>query len=89
VVADLREVRNPDRAGASGLTPSQLLGSVLDELVETGVLPADRRPIAGLLAWSAVHGLAVLLTEGALRGLEEAQVQEIVRRLLDMVDQGL
>jgi AcrR family transcriptional regulator len=89
VVADLREVRNPDRAGASGLTPSQLLGSVLDELVETGVLPADRRPIAGLLAWSAVHGLGVLLTEGALRGLDEAQVQEIVRRLLDMVDQGL
>jgi AcrR family transcriptional regulator len=89
VATDLRDVANPDRAGASGLTPFQLLGMVLDELVETAVLPAERRPGAGFLAWSAVHGLAVLLTEGPLRGLDEAQVQDTVRRLLDMVDQGL
>jgi AcrR family transcriptional regulator len=89
VSTDLRGVTNPDRAGASGLTPFQLLGSVLDELVEAGVLPAERRPGAGFLAWAAVHGLAVLLTEGPLRGLAEAQVQDTVHRLLDMVDQGL
>jgi hypothetical protein len=45
-------------------------------------------PGAGFLASSAVHGLAVLLTEGPLRGLDEARVQETVR-LLDMVDQCL
>jgi AcrR family transcriptional regulator len=89
VATDLRDVANPARAGASGLTPFQLLGAVLDELVETGVLPEERRPGAGFLAWSAVHGLAVLLTEGPLRGLDEAQTQEVLRRLLDMVDQGL
>jgi AcrR family transcriptional regulator len=89
VATDLSDVANPDRAGASGLTPFQLLGSVLDELVNAGVLPTERRPGAGFLAWSAVHGLAVLVTEGPLRGLDEAQVQETVGRLLDMVDQGL
>ena len=89
VATDLRDVENPARAGASGLTPFQLLGAVLDELVETGALPAERRPNAGFLAWSAVHGLAVLLTEGPLRGLDEEQVQSVVRRLLDMVEQGL
>jgi AcrR family transcriptional regulator len=89
VSTDLRDVSNPDRAGATGLTPFQLLGAVLDELVETGALPAERRPNAGFLAWSAVHGLAVLLTEGPLRGLDEEQVRGLVRRLLDMVEQGL
>ncbi len=89
VSTDLRDVANPARAGASGLTPFQLLGAVLDDLVEAGVLPAERRPTTGFLAWSAVHGLAVLLTEGPLRSLDEPQVQELVRRLLDMVDQGL
>jgi AcrR family transcriptional regulator len=89
VATDLQGVTDLARAGASGLTPFQLLGSVLDELVDVGALPAERRPGAGFLAWSAVHGLAVLLTEGPLRGLDEAQVQETLRRLLDMVDQGL
>ena len=57
--------------------------------MEVGVLPVERGPSAGFLAWAAVHGLAVLVTEGPLRGLDEAQVQETVRRLLDMVDEGL
>jgi len=89
VATDLRDVTDPARAGASGLTPFQLLGSVLDELVGAGVLAAARRPGAGFVAWAAVHGLAVLLNEGALRGFDETQVQETVGRLLDMVDQGL
>jgi AcrR family transcriptional regulator len=89
VSADLRDAANPARAGDTGLTPLQLLGAVLDELVEAGVLPVERRPAAGFLAWSAVHGLAVLLTQGPLRGLDEAETEELVRRLLDMVDQGL
>jgi AcrR family transcriptional regulator len=89
VSTDLRDAANPARAGGGGLTPLQLLGAVLDELVEAGVLPAERRPGAGFLAWSAVHGLAVLLTQGPLRGLDEAQTQELIGRLLDMVDQGL
>ncbi len=86
---DLDNATNPARAGSSGLTPFQLLAAALDELVEAGVLPRERRPGAEFLAWSAVHGLAMLIIDGPLRGLEQDQTQDIGRRLLDMVELGL
>jgi AcrR family transcriptional regulator len=86
---DLERVDDPARAGASGQTPFQLLGAVLDELVAAGALPANRRPAAEFLAWSSVHGLAMLLIDGPLRALDEQQAHTIVERLLDMVEQGI
>ncbi|MCW2964841.1 MAG: hypothetical protein JWO17_2093 [Actinomycetia bacterium] len=86
---DLENVGDPARAGASGLSPFLLLGSVLDELVEAGALPKERRPGAEFLAWSSVHGLAMLLIDGPLRALNNKQTHAIIERLLDMVDQGL
>jgi AcrR family transcriptional regulator len=86
---DLAKVGDPARAGASGLSPLQLLGSVLDELVDTGVLPKKRRAGAEFLAWSSVHGLAMLLIEGPLRALDHKKRHAIVERLLDMVEHGL
>ncbi len=80
---------NAARAGHSGLTPFQLLAAALDGLVEAGVLPRDRRPGAEFLAWSAVHGLATLLIDGPLRAVDDEQAQEIGRRVVEMVDQGL
>jgi AcrR family transcriptional regulator len=86
---DLRNVNLPARAGNSGMTPLQLLSTTLDELVETSVLPKDRRPGWELLAWSAVHGLAVLIIDGPLRGLYRTQTQSFGQRLLDIVEKGL
>lgn len=86
---DLRNATNPARAGEGGLTPFQLLTAALDGLVEAGVLPLERRPGAEFLAWSAVHGLGMLLIDGPLRGLDDARAQDVGRRLLDMVEQGL
>jgi AcrR family transcriptional regulator len=86
---DLDNIGSPERAGASGLSPFQLLGSALDELVEAGVLPKERRPGAEFLAWSSVHGLAMLLIDGPLRALDKKKTHAIVERLLDMVEQGL
>ena len=86
---NLRGAASPDRAGMGGLTPFQLLGAALDELVEADVLPRERRPGAEFLAWSAVHGLAMLLIDGPLRGFEEAVAQDVGRRLVDMVERGL
>jgi AcrR family transcriptional regulator len=80
---------DPAMAGKSGLNPFQLLGAALDRLVAAGVLPARRRPGAEYLAWSAVHGLAMLVIEGPLHGLPHAQRRDIGRRLLDMVENGL
>jgi Tetracyclin repressor-like, C-terminal domain len=86
---NLRSAASPARAGKGGLTPFQLLGAALDELVEAGLLPRERRPDAEFLAWSAVHGLAMLLIEGPLRGLGDARAQDVGQGLIDMVERGL
>ncbi|WP_207956947.1 TetR/AcrR family transcriptional regulator [Rubrobacter tropicus] len=86
---NLRSAASPARAGEGGLTPFQLLGAALDELVEAGVLPPGRRTGAEFLAWSAVHGLAMLLIDGPLRGLDEATAHNAGQRLIDMVERGL
>jgi AcrR family transcriptional regulator len=79
----------PAMAGKSGLNPFQLLSTALDELVQAGLLPVEQRPDAEYLAWSAVHGLAMLVLEGPLRRLPRAQIRRIEQRLLTMVEQGL
>jgi AcrR family transcriptional regulator len=89
VSRDLAKIGDPARAGASGLSPFLLLASVLDELVDVGALPKERRPAAEFLAWSSVHGLSMLLIDGPLRALDKKKAHAIIERLLDMVEQGL
>jgi AcrR family transcriptional regulator len=80
----------PDaKGGASGLNPFELLGAALDRLVQAGAMPPERRPGAEFLAWSAVHGLALLIIDGPLRGLPVPQAEALGQRLLDMVEKGL
>jgi hypothetical protein len=81
--------RDPAKAGGSGLNPFQLLGAALDLLVQSGALPDERRPGAEYLAWSAVHGLALLLIDGPLKGIAPQQAFALGQRLLDMVEKGL
>ena len=69
--------------------PFQLLGAALDLLVRAGALPAARRPGAEYLAWSAVHGLAMLVIDGPLRRLTRRERDVVTRALLDMVEKGL
>ena len=78
-----------DKAGPGGLNPFELLGVALDRMVQAGVLAAERRPGAEYLAWSAVHGLGLLLVDGPLHGRGGTAVQALSERLLDMVEQGL
>jgi AcrR family transcriptional regulator len=80
---------NPERSGPSGLNPFELLGAALDKFVDTGLLPAERRPAAEFLAWSAVHGFAMLIIDGPLRPLPRADIDAIGTRILDMVEKGL
>lgn len=77
------------KAGPGGLNPFELLGSVLDRMVEAGVLNPSRRPGAEYLAWSAVHGLALLVIDGPLAHLPRKDTQVLAKRLLDMVEKGL
>lgn len=80
---------DPAKAGRSGLNPFQLLGAALDRLVEAGAIPPARRPGAEYLAWSAVHGMAMLVLDGPLRGIDRSAAEALGQRLLDMVERGL
>ncbi len=82
-------VADPDKAGPSGLNPFQLLGAALDRMVEAGVLRRKHRPGAEYIAWSAVHGLAMLILEGPLRSFTPEQAEAVGQRVLDMVEKGL
>lgn len=87
----LQEFAADDAAprGASGRDPFELLCDALDAMVVAGLLPAARRPGAEFMAWSAVHGMAFLMLDGPLRGLDEAGRRAFAERLVAMVEQGL
>lgn len=68
--------------------PYALLGRVLDDLVDVGFLATEARESADLTCWAAVHGLAVLTTDGALRGADEAKRSFALRQLLDTIDRS-
>jgi AcrR family transcriptional regulator len=75
--------------GRDEAAPYVLLGEVLDELVESGALsPADRLG-ADVVCWSAVHGLSVLLLDGALRDLTTEEREGVLQKLIATVEQGL
>lgn len=80
---------DPATAGQSGLNPFELLTAALDKLVQAGVMPPERRPGAEFLAWSAVHGLAMLVIDGPLGNVVGPQMAQVGQRLLDMVEKGL
>lgn len=89
VPADLERAHSPERAGSSGRTPFELVNAALDDFVSAGIMPAHRREHAEVLAWSAVHGLAGLVTEGPLRALPRQAVDALTQRVIDMVEAGL
>jgi AcrR family transcriptional regulator len=71
-------------------TPSFLmLSHALDELVELGAVPAQRRVHAEMFAWSGTHGLSMLLLDGPLRHLPADAQEAVVERTLDGIVSGL
>ena len=80
---------DPAKAGATGLNPFQLLAMALDRMVAADVLPKERRPGAEFLAWSTVHGFAMLVIDGPLHGFARAQIDALGQRAVAMVEQGL
>lgn len=80
---------DPARKGDSGRDPFELLGAALDKFVATGLLPPERRPAAEFLAWSAVHGFAMLVIDGPLHTLSRADTDAIGARVIAMVEKGL
>ena len=78
-----------DEGRSGDADPYALLARCVDDLVDVGVLPPQRRADAPAAAWASVHGLALLLTEGPLRRLPVDRRAAVVDRTLDMVQRGL
>jgi len=62
-----------------------ILVSVLDELVTSGAIAPEARPGAEYIAWSAVHGIATLLTSGPLRNLPAADQDTAIDKVINAV----
>lgn len=88
VPSDLERSTSKAKAGPSGRTPFELLTVAIDGLVASGLMPASRRPNAEFLAWSAVHGFALLVIDGPLRALPRDAVDATAQRIIDMVEAG-
>ena len=80
---------DPAMGGATGRNPFEHLSAALDDLVAAGALPAARRQGAEYLAWSTVHGMALLSIDGPLRGTPQPLLDGLGQRLLDMVERGI
>ncbi|GAA4807146.1 TetR/AcrR family transcriptional regulator [Nocardioides caeni] len=79
----------PDGMPEEDPGPYALLGTILDELVEVGWLDAEHRPGAEAGPWSAVHGLALLLIDGPLKGISEADRDRAIDQTLALTVRGL
>jgi AcrR family transcriptional regulator len=82
-------VEMAESGGDTGPNPFRILGGALDAMAEADVLPPERRPDAEFLAWSAVHGLAMLVLDGPLSGMDRPRIDALIPRLLEMVEKGL
>jgi AcrR family transcriptional regulator len=87
--ADLRRSQSEEGAGDSGRNPFQLLSDALDEMRDAALLDETARQGAEFVAWSAVHGLAILAISGPLRSMPAARLDDLTAKLVAMVDTGL
>jgi AcrR family transcriptional regulator len=81
--------QNPANTASMGLNPFQLLSLALDRMLESGLLTKKNRKDAEYLAWSTVHGLALLVLQGPLHKMPHQIVLALGERLVAMVERGL
>ena len=79
----------PDDGTRRDSTPLGQLRTVLDELVEAGVLHPQRRDGIEYPIWSAVHGLAVLTGQGPLRDVPDATRHHLEQLMRAFIEGGL
>jgi len=79
---DGEEAERPDN-------PFGMLGAVLDRLADVGYLAPHSRPMAELAAWSAAHGVAMMIIDGPLREMPKAEQDQVVDRVLTVLTHGL
>jgi AcrR family transcriptional regulator len=80
---------NPANTASMGLNAFQLLSLALDRMLAGGLLSKKVRQDAEYLAWSTVHGLALLVLEGPLHQMPREMVLALGDRLVVMVEREL
>lgn len=80
---------DPANTAAMGLNPFELLSLALNRMQESRLLSKKARQDAEYLAWSTVHGLALLALEGPLHEMPRELVLGLGERLVLMVERGL
>ena len=70
-------------------SPYAILTSAIDDVAATGGMPPERRPHAEEVAWTAVHGAAVLIGDDLLWLPDLDQRAAVIERVLDGVVHGL
>ena len=78
----------PANTASMGLNPFQLLSLALYRMQER-LAQGKGREGAEYLAWSTVHGLALLVLEGPLHMMPPQMVLALGERLVVMVERGL
>lgn len=81
--------QNPDEPVPTGEGPYGILNRVLDEMVATGAMPADRRPGADVTCWAGVHGFATLHLRGPLVIVPDPERDLALERALATIERGL
>jgi len=79
----------PDDGTGPDRSPLGQLRAALDELVEAGVLQAQRRDGIEYPIWSTVHGLAVLTSQGPLRDVPDATRDRLAELTFTFIGEGL
>jgi len=79
----------PDDGTGRDRTPLGQLRTVLDELVDAGVLNRSRRDGIEYPIWSTVHGLAVLAGQGPLRDVPDATRRRLEELTFTFIGEAL
>ena len=77
------------RSALGQAAPYLLLSNTVEDLVEHGALPPERREYAEVHLWATVHGLSVLLLDGPLRMLPPADQAVLIEATIDFCAAGL
>lgn len=85
---DLLVADDPELSAAAGATYTQLLDAVAAAQTEGWAADADQAT-AAYLAWSAIHGLAVLWLGGPLRHEEERPFSAVAEAVTDLLTRAL
>jgi len=70
-------------------SPYAILTNAIDDVAATGGMPPERRPHAEEVAWTAVHGAAVLIGDDLLWLPDLDERAAVIDRVLDGVVHGL